>query len=44
MKTYINEIEQLGGKLELRGKVEGQPYFLVVWPSGGPQETPRVVL
>jgi hypothetical protein len=36
MKQYIAEIEQLGGKLELRGKVEGQPYFLVVWPSSGP--------
>ena len=36
MKQYIAQIEQLGGKLELRGKVEGQPYFLVVWPSSGP--------
>ena len=41
MKTYIKEIEELGGKLELRGKVEGQPYFLVVWPSEGPQESHR---
>jgi len=38
MKVYIKEIEQLGGKLEMRGKVDGQPYFLVVWPSGGPQK------
>jgi len=36
MKKYIEEINQLGGKLEMRGKVDGQPYFLVVWPSGGP--------
>ena len=36
MEQYIKEIEQLGGKLELRGKVDGQPYFLVVWPSSGP--------
>ena len=32
------EIKQLGGKLEMRGKVDGQPYFLIIWPSGGPQE------
>jgi len=36
MKVYIAEIEKLGGKLEMRGKVDGQPYFLVVWPEGGP--------
>lgn len=36
MKVYIAEIEKLGGRLELRGKVDGQPYFLVVWPDGGP--------
>ena len=36
MKQYMAEIEHMGGKLELRGKVEGQPYFLVVWPSSGP--------
>lgn len=36
MKVYIAEIEKLGGKLEMRGKVDGQPYFLVVWPNGGP--------
>lgn len=34
MKVYIAEIERLGGKLEPRGKVDGQPYFLVVWPNG----------
>lgn len=36
MKKYIEEIEKLGGKLELRGKVDGQPYFLVQWPEQGP--------
>jgi len=39
MEQYIREIEQLGGKLELRGKVDSQPYFLVVWPSSGPAVT-----
>jgi len=34
MKVYIAEIEKLGGKLELRGKVDGQLYFLVTWPNG----------
>ena len=37
MKVYIAEIEKLGGKLELRGKVNGEPYFLVNWPSEGPR-------
>jgi hypothetical protein len=37
MKVYIAEIEKLGGRLEMRGKVDGQPYFLVVWPSEGPR-------
>jgi hypothetical protein len=36
MKTYIAEIERLGGRVEFRGKVDGQPYFLVVWPNGVP--------
>ena len=34
MKQYIAEIERLGGKLELRGKVDGQLYYLVTWPNG----------
>jgi hypothetical protein len=38
MKVYIAEIEKLGGRLEMRGKVDGQPYFLVVWPDGGPDK------
>jgi hypothetical protein len=37
MKVYIAEIEKLGGRLEMRGKVDGQPYFLVVWPTEGPR-------
>ena len=36
MKQYIAEIERLGGKLELRGQVDGQPYYLVTWPNGVP--------
>jgi MFS family permease len=36
MKQYMGEIEQLGGKSEMRGKIDGQPYFLVAWPSSGP--------
>ncbi len=36
MKVYIAEIERLGGRLEMRGKVDGQPYYLVVWPNGVP--------
>jgi hypothetical protein len=41
MKVYIAEIEKLGGKLEMRGKVDGQPYFLVVWPEGGPSNADK---
>lgn len=41
MKVYIAEIEKLGGKLEMRGKVDGQPYFLVVWPSDGPSNADK---
>jgi hypothetical protein len=37
MKKYMEEIERLGGKLEPRGKVDGQPYFLIAWPNGGPR-------
>lgn len=36
MKVYIAEIEKLGGRIEFRGKVDGQPYYLVVWPNGVP--------
>ena len=41
MKTYIAEIERLGGRLEMRGKVDGQPYFLVVWPNGVPSNADK---
>lgn len=37
MKQYIAEVEQHGGKLEPRGTIDGQPYFLIVWPNGGPR-------
>jgi hypothetical protein len=36
IKQYMDEITRLGGKLEVRGKVNGQPYFLIVWPESGP--------
>ena len=34
MKHTSRRLRQLGGKLEMRGKVDGQLYFLVVWPKG----------
>jgi len=37
MKVYMHEIGKLGGTLELRGRVDGRPYYLVVWPSEGPR-------
>jgi len=37
MKKYMQEITNLGGRLEPRGKVDGQPYYLVVWPNGEPR-------
>jgi hypothetical protein len=37
MKVYMQEITNLGGRLEPRGKVDGQPYYLVVWPHGESQ-------
>jgi len=38
MKQYIAEIEQLGGRLEMRGKVDGQPYFLVDFSAADKRE------
>lgn len=38
MKQYIAEIEQLGGKLEMRGKVDGQPYYLVDFSAADKRE------
>jgi hypothetical protein len=34
MITYLEEIERFGGKLEFRGLVGGQPFYLVTWPNG----------
>jgi hypothetical protein len=39
MQTYMDEISRLGGRLEQKGKVDGQPYFLVAWPTEGPRVT-----
>jgi len=36
MVQFMNEIIQWGGTLEPQGKVDGQPYFLIRWPQGGP--------
>jgi hypothetical protein len=37
MQRYMDEIVKLGGTLEPRGKVDGQPYYFVRWPSDGPR-------
>ena len=37
MKKYMAQIERMGGKLEPRGKVGGEAYYLIVWPSEGPR-------
>jgi hypothetical protein len=37
MKKYMEEITSRGGRLEPRGKVDGQPYYLVVCSDGGPR-------
>jgi hypothetical protein len=36
MAPYVDEIQQLGGTLEARGRVAGQPYFHILWPEHGP--------
>jgi hypothetical protein len=41
MQVYMDEIQKLGGTLEQRGKVDGQLYFLVHWPPGGPAAKDR---
>lgn len=38
----MSEITKLGGTCELRGKVDGQPYFLIRWPEGGPRLSDRL--
>lgn len=37
MQRYMDEIVKLGGTLEPRGEVDGQPYYFVRWPSDGPR-------
>jgi hypothetical protein len=36
IKQYMDEIVKLGGALEKRGLVDGQPYFHIRWPESGP--------
>ena len=36
MQSIMDEISQMGGLIEPRGKVDGHPYFLIRWPKGGP--------
>ena len=36
MQRMQDEIVQLGGALEPRGKINGYPYFLIHWPPNGP--------
>jgi hypothetical protein len=40
MQEIMREIVRLGGRLEPRGEVAGQPYFLIHWPAGGPVHAP----
>jgi hypothetical protein len=40
MQEIMREIVGMGGRLELRGEVDGQPYFLIHWPAGGPVTAP----
>jgi hypothetical protein len=37
MQSVLNEIERMGGTVELRGEVDRFPYFLVRWPERGPE-------
>jgi hypothetical protein len=36
MEQFMSEASQLGGTLEQRGTINGQPYFLIHWPRNGP--------
>jgi len=36
MEVYMEEIRNLGGTLERKGDINGQPYFLITWPKDGP--------
>lgn len=44
MEKSMGEIGQLGGTLEQRGTIEGQPYFLIRWPKNGPAISNRVAV
>jgi hypothetical protein len=42
MEPIIDEIYQMGGILEsIPGGVDGSPYFLIHWPTGGPRNVTR---
>jgi len=41
-QPVIDEIVSLGGRLELRGNVEGYPYYLIHWPTDGTFKTASV--
>jgi len=36
MQRMLDEMVRFGATLERRGEVDGQPYFLIHWPTGGP--------
>lgn len=36
MQVVLDEIEQMGGRLESRGELDRCPYYLVHWPQQGP--------
>jgi hypothetical protein len=38
MQGIMDEISQMGGRLEPRGEVDGHPYFLLRWPRDGPRK------
>jgi hypothetical protein len=40
MQDLGREIVRMGGRLEPRGEVDGQPFFLIHWPEGGPVNAP----
>ena len=41
MKSVKDEISQMGGRLELRGEIDGNAYYLIHWPASGPLERTR---
>jgi hypothetical protein len=44
MQSLEAEIAGLGGTLELRGTIDGYPYFLIHWPPGGPRKAPSLAM